>query len=251
MYGLFFEDINFAADGGLYAEMIKNRSFDFKHPFTGWNVFGDVVLMNDENSPFINNPNYIRLNSSGHRHKHTGVENEGFFGIAVKKGESDKFYFWGKTSEREKPSKVRMEIDNSENNPFVTHSIDIDSDQWHKYEWTFDSKRTFADCTLRVFLESDNGADLEHISMFPAHTYKWREGGLREDLATALDDINPGVFRFPGGCIVEGTDLATRYDWKKSLGPVENRQVNENRWNYTFSHRMYPDYFQTDRKSVV
>ena len=76
MYGLFFEDINFAADGGLYAEMIKNRSFDFKHPFTGWNVFGDVVLMNDENSPFINNPNYIRLNSSGHRHKHTGVENE-------------------------------------------------------------------------------------------------------------------------------------------------------------------------------
>ena len=87
--------------------------------------------------------------------------------------------------------------------------------------------------------------DLEHISLFPVDTYKGEVNGLRKDLAQALEDINPGVFRFPGGCIVEGTDLETRYDWKKSVGPVENRPLNENRWNYTFQHRMYPDYFQS------
>ena len=86
---------------------------------------------------------------------------------------------------------------------------------------------------------------MEHVSLFPADTYKGRSNGLRADLAQALEDLNPGIFRFPGGCIVEGTDLQTRYDWKKSIGQVENRPLNENRWNYTFAHRLTPDYFQT------
>ena len=86
---------------------------------------------------------------------------------------------------------------------------------------------------------------MEHISLFPVDTWKGHENGLRKDLAQALADIHPGVFRFPGGCIVEGTDLATRYDWKKSVGPVENRPLNENRWQYTFTHRFFPDYYQS------
>jgi alpha-L-arabinofuranosidase len=98
---------------------------------------------------------------------------------------------------------------------------------------------------LRIFLESANSVDLEHISLFPVDTWNGHENGLRKDLAQALYDIRPGVFRFPGGCIVEGTDLETRYDWKKSVGPVENRALNENRWHYTFPHRFFPDYFQS------
>ena len=74
---------------------------------------------------------------------------------------------------------------------------------------------------------------------------KGRENGLRADLAQALYDLNPGVFRFPGGCIIEGNSLETRYQWKNSVGPVENRPLNENRWNYTFKHKAFPDYFQT------
>ena len=95
------------------------------------------------------------------------------------------------------------------------------------------------------YFPSKGTVDLEHISLFPVETWKGHENGLRKDLAQALADIHPGVFRFPGGCIVEGTDLNTRYDWKKSVGPVENRPLNENRWQYTFTHRFYPDYYQS------
>ena len=86
---------------------------------------------------------------------------------------------------------------------------------------------------------------MDHISLFPVNTWKKRENGLRADLAQALYDLNPGVFRFPGGCIIEGNSLATRYQWKNSVGPVENRPLNENRWNYTFKHKAFPDYFQS------
>lgn len=89
MYGLFFEDINYGADGGLYAELVKNRSFEFPQRFMGWNVFGNVTLMDD--GPFERNPHYVRLGNSGHREKHTGIENKGFFGIGVKEGAEYRF----------------------------------------------------------------------------------------------------------------------------------------------------------------
>ena len=100
---------------------------------------------------------------------------------------------------------------------------------------------------LRIFLTKPDTTpvDLEHISLFPAKTFNGHENGLRVDLAQKLADIKPGIFRFPGGCIVEGTDLDTRYQWKNTVGPVENRPVNENRWHYTFQHRFYPDYYQS------
>lgn len=86
---------------------------------------------------------------------------------------------------------------------------------------------------------------LEHVSLFPVNTFKNRDNGMRRDLAQALADQHPGVFRFPGGCIVEGTDLATRYQWKNTIGPVENRPLNQNRWLHTFTHRFFPDYYQS------
>lgn len=89
MYGLFFEDINYAADGGLYAEMIKNRSFEFPQNFLGWNTFGNVTLKDD--GPFERNPHYVRLAYPGHEHKRTGLDNEGYFGVAFKAGEEYRF----------------------------------------------------------------------------------------------------------------------------------------------------------------
>ena len=94
---------------------------------------------------------------------------------------------------------------------------------------------------MRVYLESGESVDLDHISLFPQDNWN----GLRADLVQDLSDLHPGVFRFPGGCIVEGTDLETRYEWKNSVGAPENRPLNENRWNYTFPHRLYPNYYQT------
>ena len=133
-----------------------------------------------------------------------------------------------------------------EDQRFATVNVEISGKEWKKYTATLQSPRTEPKGALRIFLAGDKATtDLEHISLFPTDTWKGRENGMRQDLAQALFDMHPGVFRFPGGCIVEGTDLSTRYQWKNSVGPVENRPLNENRWHYTFGHRFYPDYFQS------
>ncbi len=247
MYGLFFEDINYGADGGLYAELVKNRSFEFPQALMGWKTFGNVKLQDD--GPFERNPHYVRLGNSGHNDKHTGLENEGFFGIGVKKGEEYRFSVWARLPQGGTGEKIRVELVNpvsmGEKHAFASQELTIDSKEWKKYQVILKPQQTDPKSILRIFLTTKGTIDLEHISLFPVETWKGREGGLRKDLAQALADIKPGVFRFPGGCIVEGTDLDTRYDWKKTVGAVENRPLNENRWHYTFAHRFYPDYFQS------
>lgn len=246
MYGIFFEDINYAADGGLYAELVKNRSFEFPNALQGWKVFGNVEVLND--GPFERNPHYVRLSDPGHAHKHTGLDNEGFFGIGIKRGESYRFSVWARA---DRPVTLRIELVNTasmgENHYVCQQRLTVNGNDWKKYQVTLRPSQTLDKANLRIFMETREGAsvDLEHISLFPTDTWKGREGGLRKDLAQALADLRPGIFRFPGGCIVEGTDLETRYNWKNTVGPVENRPINENRWEYTFPHRFYPDYFQS------
>ena len=247
MYGLFFEDINYAADGGLYAELVKNRSFEFPQHFMGWKTFGKVSLKDD--GPFERNPHYVRLAYAGHPHKQTGLDNEGFFGIGIKKGAEYRFSVWARVAEGETPAKIRVELADTksmnEQQAFATADVTVDSKEWKKYQVILKPEVTNPKATLRIFLASRQTVDLEHISLFPVDTWQGHENGLRKDLVQALADIEPGVFRFPGGCIVEGTDIASRYDWKKSVGMVENRPLNENRWQYTFPHRFFPDYYQS------
>ena len=247
MYGLFFEDINYAADGGLYAELVKNRSFEFPDRLMGWKPFGKVTVRND--GPFERNPHYVRLEYAGHPHKHTGLDNEGYFGIGVKKGKEYRFSVWARTVDAAKNAKIKIELvdvsSQGERQAFASQELIIDSSEWKKYRVILKPEKTFAKSVLRIFLTSREGVDLEHVSLFPVDTWEGHENGLRKDLVQALYDMHPGVFRFPGGCIVEGTDLATRYNWKNSVGPVENRPLNENRWQYTFTHRFYPDYYQS------
>lgn len=244
MYGLFFEDINFAADGGLYAELVKNRSFDFPQSLMGWYAFGKAEVKND-NPLFDKNPNYVVLSDPGHPHKRTGIENEGFRGMGFKKNESYRFTVWAKSLNTGENQGIRIDLLDSKNDILNTQKLVINSSEWKKYEIVLTPKETDAKGRLRIFLDSKGSVALEHVSLFPVDTYKGRENGLRKDLAEALADIHPGIFRFPGGCIVEGTDLDTRYNWKNTVGAVENRPVNENRWHYTFPHRFYPDYYQS------
>ena len=251
MYGIFFEDINYAADGGLYAEMVKNRSFEFPQHLMGWRAFGKFEVEDD--GPFERNPHFVRLKYSGHRDKYTGLENEGFFGIAVKKDATYRFSVWARCPGGGKSTLEVSFVDNNtmeEDQRFVKTTINVSGKEWKKYTAELKSPRTEAKAALRIYLLASGKdpiatTDVEHISLFPKDTWKGRENGMRKDLAQALYDMKPGVFRFPGGCIVEGTDLESRYQWKNSVGPVENRPLNENRWHYTFPHRFYPDYFQT------
>ena len=244
MYGIFFEDINYAADGGLYAELVKNRSFEFPYALQGWKAFGNVTIRED--GPFDRCPHYVRLTDPGHAHKQTGLDNEGFFGIGVEAGKTYKFSVWARVPDGGEGA-IRVELVNTasmgENQFFVQNTIRISGSEWRKYEAELTPNVTDPKAVLRIFLEIPRvTVDLEHISLIPGDAL---EGIYRKDLAQALADLHPGVFRFPGGCIVEGTDLDTRYNWKNSVGPVENRPINENRWEYTFPHRFFPDYFQS------
>lgn len=247
MYGLFFEDINYAADGGLYAEMVKNRSFEFPQPLMGWESFGNITVA-EADGPFPRNPHYVRLLPAGHHDKSTGLTNEGFFGVAFREGDDYRFSVWARTAGNGS-SKIRVELADpasmGETQVMASQTIDITSPEWKKYTATLTPSATVRKGRLRVFLDSPSGCDLEHISLFPTDTWKGHENGLRKDLAQKLADIRPGLLRFPGGCIVEGTDLPTRYRWKNTVGPVENRPLNENRWHYTFRHRFFPDYYQS------
>lgn len=243
MYGIFFEDINFAADGGLYAELVKNRSFDFPNsPFMGWLTYGKVSAKT-EDAPFPRNPHYARLLNDGLL-TGTGMLNEGFRGMGVEK---DKMYNLSLYARNVSSgtNTLKIEIISDANEIIANGEITINSNTWEKYKLQLLSKEKCAKAKLRVDLSSEGEADIEHVSMFPADTWKGRENGMRNDLAQALADLKPGVFRFPGGCIIEGNNLETRYQWKNSVGPVENRPVNENRWNYVFQHRFTPDYFQS------
>ncbi|MDR3653561.1 MAG: alpha-L-arabinofuranosidase C-terminal domain-containing protein [Paludibacter sp.] len=243
MYGIFFEDINYGADGGLYAEMIKNRSFEFPQSLLGWTSFGKVEVRTDKPA-FPNNPHYVRLSYPGHNVKQTGMDNEGFFGISVKQDAEYRFSVWARLPEGESSS-IRIELIDPESSIFNSQTLTIDSKDWKKYQIVLKASKTELKGRLRIFLTSKNSLDIDHVSLFPVDTWKGRENGLRKDLAQALYDLHPGIFRFPGGCIVEGTDLNSRYEWKNSVGPVENRKLNENRWQYTFPNRFFPDYFQS------
>jgi len=245
MYGLFFEDINYAADGGLYGELIKNRSFEFPQSFMGWQTFGKIALKDD--GPFERCPHYVELTDPGHSERRTGLVNEGYFGIGVNEGEEYRFSVWAKAPKGSGEIIVQL-IDRAsigENQQFTDDKVAITSSDWKKYEIVIESPKTMNKAQLRIYLSGKNTVDLEHISLFPVNTFKNRKNGMRRDIAQALADVHPGVLRFPGGCIVEGVDLATRYQWKNSVGPVENRPLNENRWEYTFPHRFYPDYYQS------
>lgn len=245
MYGMFFEDINYAADGGLYGELVKNRSFEFPQSFMGWQTFGNVELKDD--GPFERCPHYVVLSDPRHTDRRTGLVNEGFFGIGVLKDESYRFTVWARAPKGSGRITVQL-IDPAtmgERQEFASEKMEVTSAEWRKYEVILKSPKTHNKAQLRIFLDGRNAVCLEHVSLFPVNTFKNRENGMRRDLAQALADQKPGVFRFPGGCIVEGTDLATRYQWKNSIGPVENRPLNGNRWQHTFTHRFFPDYYQS------
>jgi alpha-N-arabinofuranosidase len=246
MWGVFFEDINLGADGGLYAELVKNRSFEFPSAMMGWSRVaesgsaGDISIRK-ESPAFINNPNYLRIASTDKAA--LGVVNEGFRGIGVKQGETYDFSVHGRIVSG-KPS-VRVELIRTDGTVLASAKLGRLSADWSRQVASLRAKYTEGKAQLNVVVTGGGTVDLDHISLFPRNTWKSRPGGLRADMVQKLADLQPGFFRFPGGCIVEGNVLSNRYQWKNTLGPVEERKLLINRWNFEFKHRPTPDYFQT------
>ncbi|HWA25056.1 MAG TPA: alpha-L-arabinofuranosidase C-terminal domain-containing protein [Lacunisphaera sp.] len=246
MWGVFFEDINFGADGGLYAELVKNRGFEFPEALMGWSTLspskarGEVTVRND--GPFnAKNPHYVRLHSENT--EPFGLSNGGFRGMGLRAGESYDF----SVQVRNVSGNPKLTVRLYGGDGTVLDSVELKgiANDWHKVTATLQPKETSSKSWLAVFLEGAGTVDVDFISLFPRNTWKNRPGGLRSDMVQALADMKPGFLRFPGGCIVEGSVLDRRYQWKNTLGPVEERPLLINRWNYEFLHRPTPDYYQS------
>lgn len=246
MWGLFFEDINLGADGGLYAELVKNRGFEFPDPLMGWfklspsKARGAIAIRDDQ--PFNpKNPHYLRLESQGK--DLFGIANEGFRGMGVNQGEA--YHFTAQIRVTSGKPKLRIELYSSWGALLDTVRLENFTDKWAKYSTTLRPRTTDQKAKLYILVDGAGTVDLDMVSLFPENTWKKRPGGLRADMVQMLADMKPGFLRFPGGCIVEGSELDKRYQWKKTISPIEERELLINRWNYEFLHRPTPDYYQT------
>lgn len=250
MWGIFFEDINLGADGGIYAEMIKNRSFEFFQPLMGWRVYqsrfreGSVLVINrKEESPA--NPRFIRVRKD-EAGDTLSLTNEGFRGMGIRKGLR---YDLSMMYRMSSPGlRLRLELVNSAGRVIGSEVLTpaaTSGQEWKNASISLHSTDTALRGRLDIIFEGTGVIDMDMVSLFPEDTWKGRPGGMRADMIQMLADMKPGFIRFPGGCIVEGRDLSNRYQWKKTLGPVDQRQLIMNRWNVEFAHRPTPDYFQT------
>jgi len=245
MWGVFFEDINFGADGGIYAELIKNRSFEFANPLMGWKQIkkggakASILIMNRGEK--TTNPRYANIKADA-TNGSFALQNEGFRGMGIKAGNTYNFSVLAKATGS---LLLRAELVDSTGKSLGEGTIKQVPNDWTRLAVSFQSNATVANASFNLWIEGKGEIDLDMISLFPQDTWKNRPGGLRADAVQLLADMKPGFIRFPGGCIVEGRELATRYQWKKTIGPAENREMIVNRWNTEFKHRLTPDYYQT------
>ena len=229
LYGIFIEDINFAADGGLYAELIQNRSFEFtslaqnneKHAWSDVGGINAVVAVDDkENGLNRNNTNYMVMENTSDGK--AGIANKGFLdGMAVSENAVYDFSVYAKGLEGYTGA---LYVDITVNGDSVAHGeIPAVTEEWAKYELELTCTETaVSGVTLQLTMDKGKAA-VDMVSLFPQDTYKGRKNGLRIDLAEKLEALTPSFLRFPGGCVIEGVSLDLAYDWKDSVGVDENR----------------------------
>jgi alpha-L-arabinofuranosidase len=246
MWGIFFEDINFGADGGLCAELVKNRAFEFPDPLMGWtkispsNARGEISVRND--GPFAPaHPHSVRILSEGTAP--FGISNEGFRGMGVRQGEA--YHFSAQIRGVSGSPVLLVQLYGADGALLDSVHLKNFTSDWEKHTATLHPRDTDAKARLALLVEGKGAVDLALVSLFPEKTWQNRSGGLRADMVQMLADLKPGFLRFPGGCIVEGSVLERRYQWKNTIGPIEDRKLLINRWNYEFLHRPAPDYFQS------
>ena len=250
MFGIFFEDINFGADGGLYPELVKNRSFEFNEPLAGWHEVmgfsskgldrpkGELDIRTDD--PLNqHNPHYLRVRAVEPGY---ALFNSGFRGMGIQEGAEYRFSAYVRTHG---PKSLRAVVLDEKHKPIATGNLDGFDGHWKKYETIIRATGSAEKAQLNLSLDEAGSVDIDMVSLFPVDTWKHRPNGLRKDLVQFLYDMHPGFLRFPGGCIVEGRRLATRYQWKKTVGDLAERQTLINRWNDEFDTRPAPDYFQS------
>ncbi|MEU5040985.1 alpha-L-arabinofuranosidase C-terminal domain-containing protein [Streptomyces griseorubiginosus] len=253
MYGVFFEDINQAADGGLYAELVQNRSFEYSTadnasytPLTSWTVDGTARVVDDGGRLNERNRSYLDLGAG------SSVTNAGYnTGVPVETGKKYDFSVWARA---DAGTTLTVSLQDSDGTLATARKVDVTKSGWTRYRATLTATRTSSDGRLTV--ASSAAAALDMVSLFPRDTYRGEPNGLRKDLAERIAALHPGFVRFPGGCLVNtgsmedyseasGYQRKRSYQWKDTIGPVETRATNANFWGYNQSYGLgYYEYFR-------
>jgi len=263
LFGLFFEDINYSADGGLYAELVQNRSFEYNpterrewNPYSYWEYFSPGfsygrISVETSDPVHPNNPHYMVLDVEhvGHEAKFTGesgvgLKNSGFDGIVVKAGEKYNFSLFAKQM-TDSPMELSVSLQTRKGAVLAAGSVSTTSKNWQKYTASLTATASNDTASLVILAKNNGKLAMDMISLFPEKTFKNRPNGLRADLAQMLADMKPRFIRFPGGCLVHGDGLGNMYRWKNTIGQVQERKEQRNIWGYHQTAGLgYFEYFQ-------
>lgn len=254
LIGIFFEDINYAADGGLYAELVQNRGFEYSpadkegrdknwNQYTAWSLKGvGATFTIDTVTPLhINNKHYalLKINQPG-----AALVNEGFDGIVLKAGDKYNLSLFARLPEG-RGGRLTIRLADAAGNLCGQTTVRGLSSSWKKHEAVITASKDVADARLEIIPEFTGSVALDMISLFPQKTFKGRRNGLRADLAQTLADMKPRFVRFPGGCVAHGDGLGNIYRWENTIGPLEARKPQRNLWGYHQTAGLgYFEYFQ-------
>jgi alpha-N-arabinofuranosidase len=263
LFGLFFEDINYAADGGLYAEQVQNRSFEYNpterkewHPLSYWEYittgfsYGRISV--ETNNPVhANNSHYIVLDVEhvGKEEKFTGIsgvgiKNFGFEGMIVKGNDQYNFAMHARQLSKE-PVSFTITLQTPQGKIIAETKLTTSSADWKKYTTSLTANQSHDTAQLVILATTKGKTAIDVVSLFPEKTFRNRPNGLRTDLAQLLADMKPSFIRFPGGCLVHGDGLGNMYRWKNTIGPIEERKAQRNIWGYHQTTGIgYFEYFQ-------
>jgi len=263
LFGLFFEDINYSADGGLYGELVQNRSFEYNptehrdwNPFSDWEYittgFSYGAISVETSSPVHqNNPHYMVLTIEhiGKEPKNigdsgVGIKNTGFDGIVIRAGEKYNLSLFARQLSNS-PVSLKVSLQSGKGKILAESTFSTSSSEWKKYTASFIPIESNDTANLVILATSQGKLGLDVVSLFPENTFKNRPNGMRADLAQILADMKPRFIRFPGGCLVHGDGLGNMYHWENTIGPIEQRKEQRNIWGYHQTTGLgYFEYFQ-------
>lgn len=245
LYGIFFEDINHAVDGGIYAELIYNRAFEHNNHLEAWSIdrkLSKATVEIRDNEPLTEqNPHYLQVDIESEEEE-VKVINSGHAGIPVEKGKKYDLALY--INGEEFSSNLDIALLDSEEKNIGKTEIDVDKSGWEKYTAELEADKTSADSNLQITVSEPGKVNLGFVSLFPRETWQGRKNGLRPDMVEKLVELEPKFLRFPGGCLVGGKDLDNAYRWKETIGDITERPTKENLWGYHQSFGLgYYEYF--------
>ena len=239
LIGIFFEDINYSADGGLYAELIQNRDFEYSerdwNATTAWHSPRPIEIATDQ-PLHPNNPHYAVLSQDT-------LWNEGWDGIVVEQGKKYDFSMFVSAGGQKQDFVIQLV--GSKGTVLAKTVLKTRASKWQQYSTVLTATASDTKARLVIVPQKAVRSCVDMISLFPQQTFRGRKNGMRPDLAQVLADLHPRFMRFPGGCVAHGDGLGNMYHWKETIGPLWERKPQRNIWGYHQSRGIgYFEFFQ-------